>query len=553
MIKKLFFALLLSVVSFSSNAQSIGLIGDFNSWASDVVMNTVDNTTYTVQYTFLITGGVKFRQDASWATNWGSSAFPSGTGVGGGPNIPVPAGTYNVTFNRTTGDYSFQTVVTNFDHIGFYGGFNSFATPGVDMVTTDGIAYQKIEYQFTADGVKFLKDNNTNQTWGGTAFPSGTATASGATIPLTAGFYNVDFNKNTLLYNFVQVPVALIGDGVSDWSTDVYMVSTDGGVTFTLTDVQLYSGSVKFRSNNSWANNWGGSAFPSGTGTLNSSSNIPTTPGIYTVTFNRITGDYSFVLTQQTVDQVQINGVNMNTSDGTSYTMSDFYVSTPGVTFANVTSSSTYGGSSYPAGTAVASASAIPVQVGYYNVTFNKTTLDYSFSVTPVAIIGDATAGGWSTETPMNTTDNGVNFTLSSATLTAGGLKFRSNNSWSIAWGNDTDFPSGIATTSAGNIPVVAGVYDISFNRTTGAYSFGNLATDSFTRNNLTLYPNPVNDMFTINGDFAKVEVYNIAGQLVKSFTASESYNVSELKTGIYFVKATDVNQKTSVAKVIKN
>lgn len=557
MVKKLLFSLLLTFMAIGTNAQSIGMIGAFNSWANDVVMTTSDNITYTKQYTFLVTGGMKFRQDAGWATNWGGTTFPTGTGTQGGADIIVPAGTYDVTFDRTTGNYSFVTVVTSFDHIGFYGGFNAWATPGVDMVTTDGVAYQKIEYQFTGADVKFLKDNDTAQTWGGTVFPSGTATVSGSAIPLTAGFYNVDFNKTSLAYNFVQVPVSLIGDGVSDWSTDVYLTSTDGGINFSGTGIELFSGSVKFRSNNSWANNWGGTAFPTGTAQSNtqnpSNPNIPTTPGIYDVAFNRVTGDYTFTLTQATVDNVQINGTTMATSNGTSYTMNDFYVdNTMGAVFINATTSNVYGGSAYPAGTAVqGSMTPIPVPVGYYNVTFDKTTLAYSFTVTPVAMIGAAFNPDWSTEAPMTTTDNGVNFTATGITLADGGLKFRSNHTWTIAWGNPTDFPSGIATTSGDNIPVVAGTYDVSFNRTTGAYSFTNLSAAQFSKGTLAIYPNPANSYFTINADVTNVEVFNITGQLVKSFTASQQYNISDLSSGLYVVKAKDANNKVSTAKLV--
>jgi hypothetical protein len=31
------------------NAQSIGIIGVFNNWSADAVMNTADNITYTLQ------------------------------------------------------------------------------------------------------------------------------------------------------------------------------------------------------------------------------------------------------------------------------------------------------------------------------------------------------------------------------------------------------------------------------------------------------------------------------------------------------------------------
>lgn len=559
MVKKLLLSLLITFMAMSTNAQSIGMVGDFNSWGNDVVMDTSDNITYTKRYTFLISGQMKFRQDAAWTTNWGapSTSNPSplvGVGVpNGANNFNIPAGTYDITLNRTTGDYSFVEVITNFAHIGFYGGFNAWATPGVDMVTTDGVDYIKVEHQFTAADVKFLKDNDTAQTWGGTAFPAGTATAGGASIPLTAGFYNVAFNYTTLDYSFVQVPVSLIGNGVSDWDTDVYLVSTDGGINFTGTGIELFSGAVKFRSNNSWANNWGGTAFPTGTGTLGSSNNIPTTPGIYDVTFNRLTGDYTFTFTQATVDNVQINGTTMATSNGNTYTMNDFYVSTPGAAFINATTSTFYAGGAYPAGTAVAgSTTPIPVPVGYYNVTFDKTTLAYSFTVTPVAMIGSATSGGWTTETPMTTIDNGVNFTATGVTLTAGELKFRSNNTWTYAWGG-TAFPAGTGDTASGapNIPVVAGTYDVTFNRTTGDYTFTNLSASQFEKGKLAVYPNPANTYFTISADVTNVEIFNITGQLVKSFTTSQEYNIADLTSGLYVVKAKDANNRVSTAKLI--
>lgn len=58
---------------------------------------------------------MKFRPNQSWALNWGGLSFPSGTAA---PNsidetaITVTAGTYNVTFNRVTLAYNFETVMS---------------------------------------------------------------------------------------------------------------------------------------------------------------------------------------------------------------------------------------------------------------------------------------------------------------------------------------------------------------------------------------------------------------------------------------------------------
>ena len=563
------------VLAINTNAQSIGIVGDFSSWGNDVVMNTSDNVVYTLNnQTFLITGGVKFRQDASWNTTaWGSSDFPSGMGLTAGeaPNIPVPAGTYDITFNITTGAYSFNPVSTNFDNIGMYGGFNSWANPSEPLVTADGISYSKIDFHFNADGVKFIKDNNTATTWGDTAFPSGTATAGGATIPLTAGFYNVDFNKNTLLYNFVQVPVSMIGDAVSDWDTDVDMVSTDVGVTFSLNNVTLLSGGLKFRANYSWASNWGNTAFPAGTGNLNGNDNnvpvIASDAGIYNVTFNRMTGDYAFTyVAPLPFDVITFNGLTLATTDGNTYKASDVYFPAAVNTNFVQNTSVTWGASDFPAGTATSgTTSTIAVPAGYFTVAFDRLTGVYSFTTSTVALVGSATPTGWPANTPgevdatvMTSTDNGMTFTLSSVALTVGDAKFRVNNAWGVNWGEGT-FPLGTAVqNSPGNIIVTtAGTYNVTFDRTTGAYNFTDvvLSTNQFDQNSFSLAPNPTKGMFSINGDVAKVQIFNLTGQLVKTFnnaTANESLTISELNQGIYFAKVTDSNLNEKTIKLIK-
>jgi hypothetical protein len=312
--KKLFTFLSILFISMTSRAQVVGIIGDFTGWSAtgDVIMSTVDNVNWTASnQAFLVTGGVKFRLDLDWGTNWGSLDFPSGTGVGGGDNIPVPAGNYDVTFNSSTGAYTFSPVATNFDVIGFNGGFNSFGTPE-NMVTANGVLYGKPDFYFNANGVKFV-NSTTNQTFGGSTFPMGTAVLSGSEIPLTAGFYNVGFDKSIPAYTFQEVPVGIIGSAIPpfDWSADVPMNSTDGGLTFTLNGFTIADGVCKFRANQSWATNWGGSGFPTGTATLGA-GDLPVTAGTYDIFFNRLTGEFSFETASLTENQLVKVSVSPN-------------------------------------------------------------------------------------------------------------------------------------------------------------------------------------------------------------------------------------------------
>ncbi len=304
--KKLFTFLSILFITMSSRAQVVGMIGDFTGWGSspDVIMTSVDNVNWTVtNQAFLVTGGAKFRLDSDWATNWGSLDFPAGTGIGGGDNIPVPAGNYDVAFNSSTGEYTFTPVATSFDAIGFNGGFNAYGTPEV-MVSADGVQYGKSDFYFNANGVKFV-NSTANQTFGGATFPMGAAVLNGPEIPLTAGFYNVGFDKSIPGYGFQQVPVGIIGSAIPpyDWSADVPMTSTDGGVTFTLNNFAINDGVCKFRANASWATNWGGTDFPSGTGALGA-GDLPVVAGSYDISFNRVTGAYSFQTASLTENQL---------------------------------------------------------------------------------------------------------------------------------------------------------------------------------------------------------------------------------------------------------
>ena len=67
------------------------------------------------------------------------------------------------------------------------------------------------------------------------------------------------------------------------------------------------------------------------------------------------------------------------------------------------------------------------------------------------------------------------------------------------------------------------------------------------TGNNITLYPNPVNDKLTIEAESAlgTVEIYNLMGALVysqKGCANKVEVNTSELQSGIYFIRMTNDN-----------
>ncbi len=106
-----------------------------------------------------------------------------------------------------------------------------------------------------------------------------------------------------------------------------------------------------------------------------------------------------------------------------------------------------------------------------------------------------------------------------------------------------------VASTTA-PITIPAGQFRIYGNRQT------TLNTDKFDlTENVSLVPNPTNSNFQVNIDTKSVEVYSIAGQLIKKYESgatSKLFDVSELSNGIYMVKVLDKNNREKTMRLIK-
>ena len=276
--------------------------------------------------------------------------------------------------------------------------------------------------------------------------------------------------------------IGIVGTSLSGgWDTDVDMLTTDG-IIYTLSNYPLMPGYVKFRQDHNWCINWGSLDFPSGIG-IQDGWNIPVPKFCnYDITFNRITGEYSFVNVGNCAPEIGIIGsavppnfeadpdVNMLTRDRKIYTLKH-YLFTDGVARFRQDGNNVlkWGGNTFPTGTAVQDGPDIPVTAGVYDVTFNIETGEYSFTYPVVGIIGDALLG-WDTDVDMQTTSGSL-YTLTEYTFTNGYAKFRTDHSWDENFGDET-FPSGWLYFNGPNIPVPAGTYNVTFDMMTGRYNF---------------------------------------------------------------------------------
>lgn len=372
------------------------------------------------------------------------------------------------------------------------------------MTTSDGENWTvnglTLANAVSGGGLKFRANNAWDLNWGTDSFPSGIGLQGGANIICYAGTYDVTFNSTTGAYSFVggtpPPTVKLIGATV-DNPLGLTM-STNNGTLYTLTNISLITGNAQFEIDGVIV---GEDTFPTGilTGAAN---NIPVVGASYaSVSVNIVTGEYGFIFTpinpnsEVTISGSAIGGssnnVTMITNDGVSYVYNNLST-TQGELFFNITSvSATYGDANFPAGTATLNGEAILVPSGTWTVTFNAISKAYSFNGNPenpsISIVGSA-VGGWPTGAPgeidsqqMNTTD-GITYSITNLVCNVGSAKFRQNNEWTLNWGS-VDFPTGNGTQGGNDIVIVlAGTYDVIFNRITGEYNFINSTPFPFTK-----------------------------------------------------------------------
>ncbi|MFO7613506.1 MAG: sugar-binding protein [Bacteroidales bacterium] len=514
--KKLLFLLFIAAfVSIEAMAQPCGrvsLIGEFNGWAGDhfLTRNPEVPELFTTILILADSSEMKFRENADWTVNWGSDQFPTGTATLDGPNIPVPAGSYKVMFNCATGEYNFQATC---GMVSLIGEFNAWAGDHFldrDMDNPDH--WSTILILSDTSEVKFRENADWTVNWGSDQFPTGTATLDGPNIPVPAGSYKVMFNCATGEYNFVATcgMVSLIGE-FNDWSGDHYMTRDPMSPDLWTTLLTLTPGSnsydppdiihLKFRENADWTVNWGSEDFPSGIATQGG-PDIPVPLDVerlttdYLVTFNCATGEYTFTAASGAISMigafVDWNGdipMNRDAADPNLWHLSRSWYADSEVKFReNNDWTVNWGNNTFPTGTGTLNGPNIPLVAGIYDVTFNATTLDYSFVPNPdicgeIGLIGDFNSWGddgsgvptdiWMVRDPMYPSQFTASVNFTSSTL----LWFRldADPLYDNVWGGT--FPEGNATIGGPYIEVPGGNYDITFNCKSGDFSFTRLGS----------------------------------------------------------------------------
>jgi hypothetical protein len=286
-------------VTLESNIDDLYLLGSFNNFeGTDYHFALTGDHTWVLDEILLKTGDrFKFAEGPNFmGDNWGD-AENDGIAELFGPsvvfNAPQGEAYYKLTFNDQTLVYTVEFV--KYPSIGIIGS----ATPGGWDNDTDlrsnGDGTFSIVIGLTAGAAKFRANDSWDTNWGASDFPTGTGTQNGPDIPIaTPGLYTVTFTPSTGEYKFEAATIGIIGDATpGGWGADTDLTPDPANPAVVTGTLTLTTGEAKFRANDDWKFNWGGSTFPTGTGTQDG-PNIPVTAGTYTVTFNVNTGEYSF-------------------------------------------------------------------------------------------------------------------------------------------------------------------------------------------------------------------------------------------------------------------
>ena len=272
----------------------IGVIGDFNGWGADVVMNfNASKQRFYADVEFPADGGFKFRLDGGWDVSYGST----GSGVlDSGDNIPVKAGNYRVYLNMnnfaemtytldakmygkeeptagTTTPEPEPEPTPTVQGWGLVGEYNSWGgTPDV-MLASDG-TYLVAKGVELSGQVKFRKDGGWDVNFGapGEVEPVEIAVntelelvAGGKNFTIAAGTYDVyldDANAKAWFINDGSYPGGDVAPEASEWGVvgvvngwnapDVTMYKTATEGLFVAYNVAMPDGGFKIRANGEW-------------------------------------------------------------------------------------------------------------------------------------------------------------------------------------------------------------------------------------------------------------------------------------------------------------
>jgi hypothetical protein len=201
-------------------------------------------------------------------------------------------------------------------------------------------------------------------------------------------------------------------------------------------------------------------------------------------------------------------------------------------------------------------------------------TFPVGFEATHAVAINTTFGGLWSIPSVGMVGDNGLGYidavgmpaSSSSASFPFSfdwaeiGLTGSDSFAFVVTYGNPNDGGSNMYSSDEGYGTIVS-----TGNPALSAFSFssvlfypsGSLGINDFESNlDLTVYPNPTSNSFSLNKTINKIHIFDLSGKLVKTFSGAfsekDDYDISSLNQGLYLVKIENNNGQSLTSKLIK-
>lgn len=217
-------------------------------------------------------------EEASLSAKTGNLVEMSEGGVAGQFTTTDEKIEFSVNMLDLTFSYQFMA---NFEYLYTPGASNGWSQTNSQLLYTSNHETY-VGYAYLKDAFKFTTQADWDGTNYGAGAEEGTISATGGDISVEEGLYWVEVNITNLTYKLTPIKtISLIGS-FNDWSGDVQLTASEDMLTWTGTLALEADAKWKFRMNNDWAHNLGGTLddlVPDG-------ADLSSNAGTYTVTLD---------------------------------------------------------------------------------------------------------------------------------------------------------------------------------------------------------------------------------------------------------------------------
>tara|TARA_B100000745_G_scaffold108135_2_gene69271 strand:- start:2394 stop:3557 length:1164 start_codon:yes stop_codon:yes gene_type:complete len=308
------------LAAIESNYGSMYLPGSHDNWQPGATpMELVQDNSWMVEMNFAAGSEFKFTPNDNWSVAFGN----------GDANVVInDAGSYRVYFYDDSNTYKVHKApfnfLSNYGSIGVPGDQNTWNPASSALELVDDYAWEG-EVQLTiGDNFKFAANGGWAVNWGASCTQGGDnnvhneATGTYRVIFYEqSGCYDLEAKGSSTGFQTSYSSIAVPGTHNQWGFADQMTLIAD--YTWRITGLSLTNGGFfKFAADNNWNMNWGANCMAAG-----DDIGVPDGSGSYTLTFDEMSGCYTYSNGTVTVNQPPVAnaGNNITVTEGDTYTL----------------------------------------------------------------------------------------------------------------------------------------------------------------------------------------------------------------------------------------